>query len=256
MIGEGRIVGQYPKGILINLKPLFHGFQNHALFPIRQHPVQRRQRNLLRKRQIHDPRRGKKAESLPNRGAIPENPRYQLKRCHIPGSFFWLLIDRIAREIQSCHGQPLFIDCIRIQRIVHHNRGHSYHGIMAVHFPQTPELERILSWRQRHLFSKGILQIQVPSKIKCPIFPGDTCTHSDFLPSSRCIVSSDFCILYYTRKEGPNASPFKMLPLPLKYCLPPLKMPSSAVQNTAWRSFPSFNAYPFSRCLHFKRRAE
>ena len=155
------------------------GLQHQTAVPIRNHPVKRRQRQLLGKRNIQKVHRLQKLPGLLSISTLPQHPGDQLIRRHISLPRLLRNVTGISREIQPGHSQPLLIDRLRVQRVLLRHGSHTDHGIMAGQLRLPAESENIIPRSNHHLLAKMIFQIHISPKIKISIFTGNTCTHGN-----------------------------------------------------------------------------
>ena len=157
---EGRVVGEYPHRVFIDLQPLPDGFHRQGAVPVRQDPVQRCQGQVWAEGQGDEIQPFQQDPGLREGGALSQNPGDQLKGGDVVPTGNLRPIGGIAGEVQSCHAQAPFVGGLKVEGILFRRQGRADQGVMVGQFSGPPEGEGIIPGRDGHRLPVGGGEIQ------------------------------------------------------------------------------------------------
>ena len=144
---------------------------------VSQHPVKRGGRHPGSKGKVYDLHVCKILFHFFYRSTFAQDPGDDLERSKFQPFSIGLPVKSVSRKIQACHSQPFFIHRFCIQRKGFAGGGHADHGVVPLHLSGSAKFQKKVSGSDRYGLPKGNVQIQIPSKIKIPVFISDTSTH-------------------------------------------------------------------------------
>ena len=166
------------------MKTIRHRLDDDALIPVCDDPVELCRRQLLAERGLQKSKCRELRPRIVDRCTLREDPRDKFELRDLIG-LCWhiregILIDRIAHEIKTCHAEALFVHAIIVKRIAASHEGHADDRVVRLQLAGVAEPERIVSRRDRHLFTIGKLIIQRSADVKILRLIGCCCTHCLF----------------------------------------------------------------------------
>ena len=133
---------------------------------VRDHPVQRRDRELLAERNIDETDLLQQGLCFFEISALAENPRNEFKRRNLIFPIFLRFREvSVSRKIQTGHGKAKLICCIIIERESSADKSHADHCMMRSHGFLSAEWNREISRGDRHRFLIGKFKVQVASEV-------------------------------------------------------------------------------------------
>ena len=157
---ERRIVGENTDRVVINVKPVCHGFDNDRAGGIGDDPVELRSRKLRAERSGRKDHAGKCGPCFCQSGTGSENPGNEFKLCDIGFSIRRGGISGISDKVQSCHAKALLIDRVVVERILIRNVSHAENGIVLLKRREMAEGKGEIPWCDDKLFTIGKLVIE------------------------------------------------------------------------------------------------
>ena len=196
--GEGRLVGEHPHGVVIEVQAVRHRLGHKAAGPVGHDPVQGGEGELGAELELGGVDPAQQLPGLVRRGALAQHPGGQLEGGHVVLPADRGLVDGAVGKVQRGHGQPGLVHRVVIQRVVLLHVGHADHGVMAGQGAGGPEGEGQAARGDGHRFVIGPLQIQRAAEIVAAGAVGDGGAHTKTSVSFR-VLTREVMIVYDDR---------------------------------------------------------
>ena len=163
------------------MKTICHRLDDDALIPVCDDPVELCCRQLLAEWGLQKSQCRELRPRIVDRRTLRENPRDKFELRDLI-DLRWriredILIDSIAHEIKARHAETLFVHAIIVKRVVAGHEGHADDRVVRLQLAGVAEPERIVSRRDRHLFTIGKLIIKRSADVKILRLIRCCCTH-------------------------------------------------------------------------------
>ena len=177
LAGKGRLVGEHANSVFVYLQPVAGTFNHNAPALICYNPVQTCRRHGGRELLMRDVNIFKLPLRLFYAFAPAENVGDELELGKICTACHARIVYCAEREIEACHTQPLFVDCIVIERISAADVGRAYKGQMPFEHTRRAEKERVSTRRYHNLLAVRAVVIQRATKIEIVCIQCNCCAH-------------------------------------------------------------------------------
>ena len=163
---EGRVVGQHPRRIVVDVESVRHRLHHNAAGAVRHHPVELGRGQTGGIGRVGDAGLRQQRPGLRQRGAASQQPRDQLELGHVLPAILRPPVHRVAHEVQTGDAQPLFVDGVVVQGEAVLHMGHADHGVVRLHDRAVAQRQRPVPGRDDHALPEGLLIVQIAPEIK------------------------------------------------------------------------------------------
>ena len=168
--GEGRLVGQHARRVLIDPQALRRLLYREALLPVRQQPVQPGRGQPRQKGVVGDAALRQQVPGLRRRGAAAQQPGDQLELGHVGLSRRAGAVYSAADEVQPRHAQALLVHRVIVQGVAVLYGGHADHGVVPRQVRQMPHGQGKEPGCDDHLLAEAALIVQIAPEIEAFCF--------------------------------------------------------------------------------------
>lgn len=198
---EGRIVGHDADRVGINMDAVLYGFQDDGSGLVGDHPVERRDRKLVAEGNVHETNLIEQSFGFREVFALVQDPGNEFER----RDFVFAVVlyfgeEAVAREIEACHRETVFIGRIVIKREAAADKGHADHCIVFIDGWFGAKGDWKVPWGNGDSLLIREFKVEVASKVVILFLIGCAGAHSlsSFLHECVCWIMVLFiCILVH-----------------------------------------------------------